>query len=130
MCFRNSRPPLDDLEQHMEFKYVQEPYLTEISQYIWQRREHLQLFATVADVKAELLRNVTDNLQPIDSYPRGRQLINDDDYVMVIRDMFNLSTVLDDMEMTGAVAYHQRSHYYQVYSKLYRMLVAHSKNAV
>jgi hypothetical protein len=34
-----------------------------------------------------------DSFQPIDQYPKGRLLINDDEYLAVIKDMFNLSLV-------------------------------------
>lgn len=111
----------------MEFKYVSEPYLSEISSYIRQRREHIVLYKTTVDVKNELLRHVTDHIQSVDSYPKGRQMLADEEYLLIIKDMFNLSVVLDDMELTGCIPYYNRGHYYNVYSKLYRMLVAKAK---
>jgi len=116
----------------MEFKFVPEPYASEIHMYVRQRREHILLFATLADVRSELLRRVPvtpNELQPIDLYPRGRAMLNDDDYLSILKDMFNLSNVLDDMELTGAPPYHNKGHYYNVYSRLYRMLVARAKQA-
>lgn len=32
---------------------------------------------------------------------QARQLINDEEYLFILRDLFNLSNVLDDMEFTG-----------------------------
>ncbi|GBF96405.1 hypothetical protein Rsub_09204 [Raphidocelis subcapitata] len=133
MCWRsNLAPPLDELPRDMEFKFVPEPYASEIHLYVRQRREHILLYATLADVRAELLRRVPvtpNELQPVDLYPRGRAMLNDDDYLSILKDMFNLSNVLDDMELTGAPPYHAKGHFYNVYSRLYRMLVARAKQA-
>lgn len=128
MCWRkNKHPPLDDLAPVMEFKYVPDPYLSEINNYVRQRREHLTFYSTLQDVRSELTRIICNDVQPVDMYPKGRQLITDDDYVYILRDMFNLSHVLDDMEQTACIPYHNRGHYYNVYSRLYRMLVAKAK---
>ena len=47
---------------------------------------------------------------------QARQLISDEEYLYILRDMFNLSNVLDDMEFTGLCLwsvckqlYHRRS---------------------
>jgi hypothetical protein len=34
-------------------------------------------------------------------YPKAHQLLHDEDYLLILRDMLNLSAVLDDMEFTG-----------------------------
>jgi hypothetical protein len=78
-------------------------------------------------VKGEVLRNVWDHMQPVDLLPKGRQLVNDDEYLSILKDMFNLSNILDDMEQTGWIPYHTRGHYYNVYSRLYRMLSTKAK---
>lgn len=133
LCWRPShRLPLDDLAAGMEFKHVGEPYLKDIQQYVRQRQEHLHFYGDLQGVRAELLRQLTPSqppLQAVDLYPKARQLINDDEYVSILRDMLNLSTVLDDMEQTGTIPYAIRGHYYNVYSKLYRMLAAKAKEA-
>eukprot|EP00879_Flechtneria_rotunda_P001615 GHRR01001775.1.p1 GENE.GHRR01001775.1~~GHRR01001775.1.p1 ORF type:complete len:134 (+),score=23.06 GHRR01001775.1:544-945(+) len=127
-CWRpKSHPPLDDLAPGMEFRFVQEPYLSEINNYIRQRQEHIKFFTTTQDVRAELLRTVAPGITPADMYPKAHQLVKDDDYLLILRDMFNLSSVLDDMEHTGTVPYHIRGHYYNVYSRLYRMLLQKAK---
>jgi hypothetical protein len=116
----------------MEFKHVPEPYLSEIQSYVRQRREYVTLFSDLDDVRSELLRSLTPGqppLHPVDMYPKARQLITDDEYIGILRDMFNLSNVLDDMEHTGCIPYQNRGHYYNVYSRLYRMLVARAKHA-
>lgn len=128
LCWRpKSHPPLNDLAPGMEFRFVQEPYLSEINNYIRQRREHITFFATAQDVRSELLRTVAPGISPADMYPKAHQLMNDEDYLMILRDMFNLSNVLDDMEHTGCIPYHNRGHYYNVYSRLYRMLLQKAK---
>jgi hypothetical protein len=53
------------------------------------------------DVRAELLRSVAPGITQADMYPKARSLINDEEYLYILRDMFNLSNVLDDMEFTG-----------------------------
>lgn len=45
----------------------------------------------------------------------------------VAQDLLNLSNILDDMEQTGIVSYANRTQYYALYSKLYRMLIAKAK---
>lgn len=54
------------------FKNIQEPQLSELVNYVRQRREHVHLYMTSADIKAEVLRNVTETIQPVDQYPKGR----------------------------------------------------------
>jgi hypothetical protein len=88
----------------MEFRFVQEPFISEINNYIRQRREHITFYTTTHDVRAELLRSVAPGITQADMYPKARQLINDEEYLYILRDMFNLSNVLDDMEFTGAWA--------------------------
>jgi hypothetical protein len=111
----------------MDFKFVPEPYVSEINNYIRQRREHLTLFGCTADARAELLRPVAPGLCAADTLPRGRTCAGDDEYVEILRDMLNLSAVLDDMELTGVVPYQNRSTYYNVYGRLYRLLTARAK---
>ncbi len=48
-------------------------------------------------------------------------------FVRVVQDLLNLSNILDDMEQTGIVSYANRTQYYALYSKLYRMLIAKAK---
>jgi hypothetical protein len=112
----------------MEFKHVPEPQLSELLSYVRQRRDHIHCFHTTADVRAELIKNITDQVQPVDSYPKGRQHVGDDEYVLVIRDMLNLSNILDDMEQTGWVPYQNRSQYYNLYCKLHRLLIGKVKS--
>ena len=111
----------------MDFKYIPEPQLSELVSYMRQRRDHLVYYNTTADTRAEVIRNVTEQVQPIDQYPKGRQFLNDDEYMSILKDLLNLSNILDDMEMTGIVAYPNRTQYYALYSKLYRMLLAKAK---
>ena len=101
-----------DSQPVMDFKHVAEPNLSELTSYVRQRREHVVIYATTADVRAEVTRNVTDRIQPIDQYPKGRQLLHDEEYVLILRDLLNLSNILDDMEQTGWVPYQNRSAYY------------------
>lgn len=75
--------------------------MSEINNYIRQRREHITFYTTTQDVRAELLRSVAPGINQADMYPKARQLINDEEYLYILRDMFNLSNVLDDMEFTG-----------------------------
>jgi hypothetical protein len=74
-------------------------------------------------MQAEITRNVTETIQPVDQYPKGRQFLQDEDYLSVLRDLLNLSNILDDMEQTGWVPYANRTQYYNMYSKLYRSLL-------
>jgi hypothetical protein len=63
--------------------------------------------------------------QPVDQYPKGRQFLNDEDYMGILRDLLNLSNILDDMEQTGIVSYSNRTQYYALYRQetLQRMSV-------
>ena len=111
----------------VEFANVPEPLLADLLKYVKYRKEHLRFYQSLSDVRAELLRNITDQIQPIDAYPKGRHFLTDDDYVSVLRDMFNLSVVLDDMEQTGGVSHGHRAPYYNQYSRLYRLLASKAK---
>jgi hypothetical protein len=111
----------------MELKYVPEPYATEIINYLRQREKHITLFSSAADVRKELQRTVFESYRQIDTYPKGQVLINDDEYVAVLKDMLNLSLILDDMEITGAIPYLNKGNYYNVYSRLYKLLVSKAK---
>ncbi|KAG1666839.1 hypothetical protein FOA52_009463 [Chlamydomonas sp. UWO 241] len=111
-------------EPSMNFRYVPEPALSELGNYVRQRREHVVIFTSTADVRAEITRNVTERSQPIDQYPKGRQFLGDEEYLTILRDLLNLSNILDDMEQTGWVPYQNRSSYYNQYSRLYRMLMS------
>mmetsp|Transcript_1813 Transcript_1813/g.4803 ORF Transcript_1813/g.4803 Transcript_1813/m.4803 type:complete len:140 (-) Transcript_1813:525-944(-) len=111
-------------ESSMNFRHVAEPHLSELGNYLRQRHEHVVVYASTADIRAEVTRNVTERTQPIDQYPKGRQFLGDEDYLTILRDLLNLSNILDDMEQTGWVAYQNRSAYYNQYSRLYRMLMA------
>lgn len=106
---------------------MQEPYLSEIIAYIRQRKDHLVLYTTLEQTRAELLRGLCISegfqLKQIDRYPRGRQLLQDDEYVAILRDLLNLSGCLDDMEQTSyPVPYQNRTQLYNLYSKIYRLL--------
>ncbi len=43
--------------------------MTELGNYVKQRREFIHIFPTVADIRTEMLRNVTETVQLIDHYP-------------------------------------------------------------
>lgn len=111
----------------MDFKHVPEPQLSELVNYVRQRREHVHIYMTTADIRAEITRNVTETIQPVDQYPKGRQFLQDEDYLTILRDLLNLSNILDDMEQTGWVPYQNRTQYYNLYSKLYRLLLNKAK---
>lgn len=105
--------PTEDVpDTNMNFRYVPEPQLSELGNYVRQRREHVVIFSSTADVRAEVTRNVTERSQPIDQYPKGRQFLADEDYLTILRDLLNLSNILDDMEQTGWVPYQNRNSYY------------------
>lgn len=106
----------------MEFSHIPEPQLSELVSYMRQRREHLIYFNTTADVRAEVTRHVTEQIQPVDQYPKGRQFLADEEYMQILKDLLNLSNILDDMEQTGLVPYQSRTQYYAIYSRLYRMV--------
>ncbi len=38
-----------------------------------------------ADVRAEIIRNVTEQTQPVDQYPKGRQFLNDEEYMSILK---------------------------------------------
>lgn len=80
---------------------MQEPYLSEIHNYIRQRRENIAFFTTTSAVRAELARELAGNMKVGDLYPKSSVLKDDEEYLLILRDMFNLSNVLDDMEFTG-----------------------------
>lgn len=126
-CGNKYLPKEHSSDTVMEFKHVPEPQLSELGNYVRQRREQILFYSTTADVKAELLKNVTEQTQPIDSYPKGRQYVNDEEYLLIVRDLLNLSNILDDMEMTGTIPYQIRSQYYNLYGKLYRLLFQRAK---
>ena len=130
MCHRYLPKEEDAADPIMEFKHVPEPQLSELSNYVRQRREHVVIYLTSADTRAEITRNVTEQIQPVDQYPKGRQFLNDEEYLAILRDMLNLSNILDDMEQTGWVPYQNRTQYYNLYSKLYRMLLNKAKASV
>lgn len=111
----------------MDFKHVPEPQLSELSNYMRQRREHVVIYLTNDDIRNEITRNISDQIQAVDQYPKGRQFLQDDDYLSILRDLLNISNILDDMELTGWVPYQNRTAYYACYSKLYRMLQAKAK---
>ncbi|GLI70157.1 hypothetical protein VaNZ11_014969 [Volvox africanus] len=129
MCAGSSKKylPKEEVVEVPDFRYIPEPQLSELVAYMRQRREHLVYHNTTADVRAEIIRNVTEHTQPVDQYPRGRQFLNDEEYMSILRDLLNLSNILDDMEQTGIVSYTNRTQYYALYSKLYRMLIAKAK---
>ncbi|KAF5838516.1 hypothetical protein DUNSADRAFT_2714 [Dunaliella salina] len=110
-----------------DFKHMPEPILQEITNYVKQRGSAILLYPTLADVRAELLRNVNESIQQVDIYPKGRQMLNDDEYMAVMKDLLNLSNILDDMEQTGVVPYTSRTQYYNLHSKLHRLLIAKAK---
>ena len=94
------------------FRNIPEPQVSELANYVRQRREHVVLYMTTADVRTEITRNVTERTQPVDQYPKGRQFLQDEEYLTILRDILNLSNILDDMEQTGWVPYQNRSAYY------------------
>eukprot|EP00798_Chlamydomonas_sp_ICE-L_P014147 gene14147-20110_t len=95
----------------MDFKHIPEPQLSELTNYMRQRREHVTIYLTNDDIRAEITRNVTEHIQQVDHYPKGRQFLQDDD-----------DLDKDDKELTGLVPYQNRTAYHACYSKLYRML--------
>lgn len=135
---------------YMEFVHIGEPHVGELELYVKNRREHVHIYTTTAEVRNKMLRNITDNAQLIDQYPKGewhgpqgcppgfrwprgrgehrqeskglqtsgtvldgqfnafevnsaagRQYLQDEDYLLILRDLLNLSNILDDMEQTG-----------------------------
>ncbi|GAX84097.1 hypothetical protein CEUSTIGMA_g11520.t1 [Chlamydomonas eustigma] len=96
----------------MDFRHIPEPQVTELANYVKQRKEHLTALATTSDVRTEITKNITERTQPVDQYPKGRQFLQDEEYLLILRDLLNLSTILDDMEQTGWVPYQNRSTYY------------------
>ena len=93
----------------MDFRHIPEPHLGELAYYLRQRRDNVVILATTEDVRTEITKN---GLQPVDQYPKGRLFLNDEDYMMILRDLLNLSNILDDMEQTGFVPYTNRTSYY------------------
>ena len=117
------------LQPKLEFKTVTDPQRSELLSYAWQRRDHINLFITPADVKAEMTRQVMEKLQQVDLYPRGRHLMNnDEEYLFILRDLLNLGVILDDMEQTGWVPYSHRTAYYNLYGRIYRQLATRAAN--
>jgi hypothetical protein len=49
--------------------------------------------------------------------------------LLLFQDLLNLSNILDDMEQTGWIPYTSRTQYYNLYSKLYRLLMNKSSNS-
>lgn len=121
-------PKEETFDNIMEFKHIPEPQLSELTNYVRQRREHIIIYMTTADIRTEITRNVTEQIQSVDQYPKGRQFLQDEEYLGILRDLLNLSNILDDMEQTGWVPYQNRTAYYGCYSKLYRMLLAKAKS--
>jgi len=106
----------------VDFTHLSEPHLADLVAYLNQRRVHVKHFASLPDVRTELTRKVTDQFQLIDQYPKGRQNLNNDEYVSILKDMLNLSALLDDMEQTGLIPYLNRTPFYNMYAKLFRLL--------
>ena len=69
----------------LEFSHIPEPQLTELVGYMRQRREHLVYYNTTADVRAEVTRHVTEQVQPVDQYPKGRQFLGDEEYMQILK---------------------------------------------
>jgi hypothetical protein len=111
------------VEHLMDFRHIPEPQVNELANYVRQRKEHVAILATTSDVRTEITKNITERTQFVDQYPKGRQFLQDEEYLLILRDLLNLSTILDDMEQTGWVPYQNRSTYYNQYGKLYRMLL-------
>ncbi len=78
------------------------------------------LLCLQADVKTELTRSIMDAIALADLYPKGRQMMADEEYLIVLRDLLNLSNILDDMEQTGWVPYPSRTQFFNVYTRLAR----------
>ncbi len=68
-------PKEEAFDNIMDFKHVPEPQLNELTNYVRQRREHIIVYLTNADIRTEITRNVTEQIQPVDQYPRGRQFL-------------------------------------------------------
>jgi hypothetical protein len=113
----------------VEFKHVPEPQQTELLNYVRQRREHITIYLSTADVKAELGRSVMDNMTLADLYPKGRQMMGDEDYLLILRDLLNLSSILDDMEQTGWVPYPSRTQFFNLYTRTYRKLLQEARKS-
>lgn len=119
-----STPAPEPEPPSVEFKHVPEPLKGELASYVRQRKEHVTVLTTTADVRVEVTKNVMERLQPIDLYPKGRQLLGDEEYVLILKDLLNLGNILDDMEQTGWVPYQNRIAYNNLYGKVYRLLAA------
>ncbi|KAJ9516504.1 hypothetical protein QJQ45_011145 [Haematococcus lacustris] len=111
----------------MEWTHIPEPQLTELANFVRQRREHIVIFQTTADVKAELMRNVTENIQIVDLYPAGRAMMNDEEYLVILRDLLNLSNCLDLMEQVST-PYASMKQYFNIYGKVFRLLQATARS--
>ncbi|GFH26685.1 predicted protein [Haematococcus lacustris] len=105
----------------MEWTHIPEPQLTELANFVRQRREHIVIFQTTADVKAELMRNVTENIQI------GRAMMNDEEYLVILRDLLNLSNCLDLMEQVST-PYASMKQYFNIYGKVFRLLQATARS--
>ena len=114
----------------MNFRHIPEPQLGELVNYTRQRQDQVVMLASTADVRNEITRNVTDRIQPVDQYPKGRQFLQDEDYLLILKDLLNLSNILDDMEQTGFVPYQKRSSYFsesQVIMNTQRVMITVSQ---
>ena len=133
MCGTSSKylpkTPDDGVNVNLEFKNIQDS--PELNSYLRTRRDHISLLRTTTEVKNELLKPAnsknTDNLQQIDLYPKGRQYINDDEYLLIMKDIINLSLVLDDIEQTGFLPFHQRTALHATYHGLHKKLTARAR---
>jgi hypothetical protein len=77
-------PPPEPEQPSSDFKFMPEPILSEITNYVRQRG-CISLYLTTADVRAELTRNVSETLQQVDMYPKGRQFLHDEEYLAVMK---------------------------------------------
>ncbi len=58
---------------YMEFVHIGEPHVGELELYVKNRREHVHIYTSTAEVRNKMLRNITENAQLIDQYPKGVQ---------------------------------------------------------
>ncbi|KAL6749004.1 hypothetical protein V8C86DRAFT_2862149 [Haematococcus lacustris] len=123
----NEQLSLPQVAAGMEWTHIPEPQLTELANFVRQRREHIVIFQTTADVKAELMRNVTENIQIVDLYPAGRAMMNDEEYLVILRDLLNLSNCLDLMEQVST-PYASMKQYFNIYGKVFRLLQATARS--
>ncbi|KAJ9516746.1 hypothetical protein QJQ45_027158, partial [Haematococcus lacustris] len=63
----------------------------------------------------------------VDLYPAGRAMMNDEEYLVILRDLLNLSNCLDLMEQVST-PYASMKQYFNIYGKVFRLLQATARS--